>query len=418
LASTYDSDVAVRWNELLYSRIKAEGIAPPPAARIYAYSNIALYESIVAGMPDHQTLQAQLNAFPAGTIPAPVALPHHWPTVANRTLALLAAGFLGAGSDAPIATLEGDLQTPFSAAQPADVITRSQAYGDAVAAAVLAWAATDGSADPCTFAPTVPPASGGWTPVPPATGVGAFACWGSVRTFVVADGLECAPVPPPTWSSSTSSAWYAQALLVYNTTGDAGANLTTDQNDIARYWADNATATGTPGGHWIAITCQLSAEEPLMLDRSAEAFARVGLAIHDAFVTCWKEKFTSYLMRPITYIQQFINGVGDPTWDPLIGTPNFPTYSSGHSTQSGAAATVLTQMFGVISFTDTCHSRLNPGQGLPADRAFTSFYDAAAEAALSRMYGGIHYAFDNYEGFDSGVCVGNTVSSQVQFLAP
>src|SRR6185503_4298643 len=107
---------------------------------------------------------------------------------------------------------------------------------------------------------------------------------------------------------------------------------------IANYWGDAATVTGTPPGHWVAITCQMSTDMPLALDRSAEAFARVGIAVADSFTTCWKEKYTSYLQRPVTYIRDNI----DATWDPVLGTPNFPTYISGHSTQSGAAAAVLT----------------------------------------------------------------------------
>jgi membrane-associated phospholipid phosphatase len=200
---------------------------------------------------------------------------------------------------------------------------------------------------------------------------------------------------------------------MYNLTGDAGANLTADQAAIAQYWADNATVTGTPAGHWIAIACQVSADEALTLDVSAEAFARLGLAVADAFITCWQEKFTSYLLRPATYIRDNI----DASWDPLVGTPNFPTYISGHSTQSGAAATVLTHMFGTYAFTDTCHSRLDTmTMGLPPDRSFASFNEAASEAAVSRLYAGIHYTFDNYDGVDSGTCVGTVHNSTLKFV--
>lgn len=416
LTATFDSDVAVQWHETLYTRIRLTGTNPPRAARVFGYSGVALYEAVVHGMPEHQSLQGQLNGLPAATLPEPTAgVAYDWAIAANRALAVVSNGLVPSSTaefDAQEAALLAALETGVDTA----IVDRSVDYGDALGNAILAWAATDGTAlqADCqtNWVAPVPPNLGGWTPVS-GSAQPLLPCWGDMRTFVVTDGDECEPVGPPPFSTSTSSPWYAQSLLVYNTTGDAGANLTQDQNDIARYWADNASATGTPPGHWVAITCQLAADEALTLDVSAEAFARVGMAVADAFVTCWKEKYTSYLQRPATYIRDNI----DANWDPLLGTPNFPTYTSGHSSQSGAAAAVLTEMFGAYAFTDTCHSRLNPTAGLPADRSFSSFTEAANEAAVSRMYGGIHYAFDNYDGIDSGVCVGTVHNSTLRFLA-
>lgn len=417
LTSTFDSDVAVQWNETIYTRIRLTGTNPPRASRAFAYTGVALYEAVVHGMPGYQSLQGQLNGLPAATLPEPTAgAVYDWAIAANRALNVVSNGLI-AGSTAEFDAQEASLLATLSTGVDTAVVDRSVDFGDALGAAILVWAGTDGTAlqADCqtNWVAPVPPNAGGWTPVS-GSAQPLLPCWGDMRTFVVTDGDECEPVGPPPFSTSTSSPWYAQALVVYSTTGDAGAGLTTDQNNIARYWADNASATGTPPGHWVAITCQVASDEALTLDVSAEAFARVGLAVADAFITCWKEKYTSYLMRPATYIRANI----DAGWDPLIGTPNFPTYTSGHSTQSGAAATVLTQMFGAYPFTDTCHSRLNPTAGLPADRTFAGFTDAANEAAVSRLYGGIHYAFDNYDGIDSGVCVGTVQNSTLQFLAP
>lgn len=415
-ASTFDSDVAIQWHELFYKRVKATGMNPPLASRMFGYAGVALYESILPGMPDHRTLQGQLNAFPAGTIPQPDDEKHHWPTVANRALAVIGASFFPT-STTEINALENQFLTEFEATQSDAVIARSVAHGEAVANAVLAWAATDGIANQAAcgaaYVPPVLPAAGGWTPVAPATGVGLLPCWGDMRTFAVDDTSECSPIGAPAFSTATTSAWFAQALLVYNTTGDNGANLSADQLAIANYWSDGATATGTPPGHWVAITCQMADELPLKLDRSAEAFARVGIAVADAFTTCWKAKFIAYLVRPVTYIRANI----DAGWDPLLLTPNFPTYTSGHSSQSGAAAMVLTDMLGPVAFTDSCHSRLNPELSF-VDRSFQSFSEAAAEAAKSRLYGGIHYEFDNVDGSDSGECVGSIINANVHFLKP
>lgn len=413
-ASTFAPDVATGWFDLLYTSVKSTSTAPPPASRIYGYASLALYESIVPGLRDHQTLQEQLVAFPAGTIPTPVNSVHHWPTVANRALAVVAASFLP-GSQVEIDALESANLATYSATQSQAVIDRSVQHGEDVANAILTWAAGDGFADlaACNAAFVAPldPANGGWVPTGPNQGVGAFPCWGTLRTFAVTDSDECPAVGPPAYSTSNTSAYYGQAIVVYGTTGDAGASLTPEQDAIARFWADNPGATGTPGGHWISIVRVLAEAEGLKLDVVAEAYARVGIAIHDAFITCWRTKFDVYLQRPVTYIQANI----DPAWDPLLTTPGFPAYASGHSTQSGAAAAVLTGQFGPLAFTDTTHTDLNPALALP-DRAFANFLDAANEAAASRLYGGIHWPFDNQDGFNQGQCIGEIIDTRVHFL--
>ncbi len=414
--STYDSNVPVQWFELLYNRVRDTSTNPPRASRAFAYTGVALYEAVVHGMPEHQTLQGQLQGLPADTLPGPTAgQVYDWSIAANRALSVVSNGTIPSSTtefDALEAALLADLEVGVADA----VVDRSVLYGDELGNAILAWAATDGTAlqADCqtNWVAPIDPINGGWVPV---SGIAQplLPCWGQMRTFVVSDSLECAPVGAPAYSTLTSSAFYAHALVLYNTTGLDGANLNPDQADIAEYWADNPTATGTPPGHWVAIACQVAATETLTLDVSAETFARLGMALADSFITCWQEKYTSYLLRPATYIRDNI----DPLWNPLIGTPNFPTYISGHSTQSGAAAVVLSHMFGTYAFTDTCHSRLDTGTVLPADRSFASFSEAASEAAVSRLYGGIHYLFDNYDGIDSGVCIGTVHNSTLQFLA-
>jgi PAP2 superfamily len=143
---------------------------------------------------------------------------------------------------------------------------------------------------------------------------------------------------------------------------------------------------------------------------AAEAYARGGSAVTDAFIQCWYTKYLSNLQRPVTYIQDYIDG----TRLPYITTPPFPTYTSGHSTQSGAAAAVLTAMFGIKAFTDTTHTDhdLMPSQ---EPRSFSSFDEAAEEAVVSRLYGGIHFPFDNDDGLTSGQCIGRAIIDRVHF---
>jgi len=219
-------------------------------------------------------------------------------------------------------------------------------------------------------------------------------------------GAECRPPGHPAFSTETGSEFYAAALEVYNT----NLALTAEQKTIADFWADNAGATGTPPGHWIAIVGQLARNDGLSLMAAAEAYARVGIAVTDAFIGCWNTKYLYNLQRPVTYIQNNIDAI----WLPYLVTPNFPTYISGHSTQSGAAATMLTDMFGIVSFIDTIradHSLLPP---LPP-RTFDSFNDAASEAAISRLYAGIHFSFDNNDGLASGRCISQIINQNLHF---
>jgi len=195
-------------------------------------------------------------------------------------------------------------------------------------------------------------------------------------------------------------------LKVYNTS----QNPTDEQATIARYWADNPGATGTPPGHWVAIVGRLARTHDLSLMAAAEAYARVGLAVADAFIGCWQTKYTYNLLRPVTYIQNLI----DPDWKPLLVTPSFPSYTSGHSTQSGAVAKVLTDQLGILIFTDTVFADhdLTP---LLKPRTFTSFEEAAEEAAVSRLYAGIHYPFDNNNGLAQGWCIGQIILERIAF---
>ena len=188
-----------------------------------------------------------------------------------------------------------------------------------------------------------------------------------------------------------------EALEVYQTV----KNLTAEQQEIARYWSDDAGKTGTPPGHAISVLTQVVRDQHLSLDAAAEAYARLGIAEADAFISCWQTKFATNVVRPITYINQVI----DPSWTSPITTPPFPEYTSGHSVQSAAAATVLTALFGDdLAFTDHTHDALGF-----APRSYSSFFDMANEAAMSRLYGGIHYRSAIDAGLEQGQCIGQRV---------
>src|SRR5262249_944166 len=168
------------------------------------------------------------------------------------------------------------------------------------------------------------------------------------------------------------------------------------------FWADDPFRTATPAGHSISILTQVLEQENATLDVAAEAYAKLGIALADAFITCWKAKYEYNLIRPVTYIQRVI----DSSWSPPLTTPPFPEYPSGHSVESGAAAAVLTSIFGqAYAFTDHTHDEWGL---LPC--SFPSFNAFAKEAALSRMYGGIHFRSAIEKGLEQGSCVFDRVN--------
>jgi hypothetical protein len=402
------SEVASVWFDQLYDLVKTEQITAPPASRIYGLAAITLYEAIVPGSREHRSLVGQLNALTS--VPQPARhRRYHWPTVANSAFATAIRALFPDASPAvreAIDALEHSFTVAFRARVRPLVYVRSVVHGRAVADAVLAWAMTDGFAalHDCPYTPPV--GLGLWEPTPPAFAPPLEPCWGQLRPFVLASGDACAPPPPPAYAEDPASEFYALGLEVYTTS----VHLTEEQRTIARYWADSSGTTGTPPGHWIAIVGQLARNNGLSLMAAAEAYVRVGLAVADAFISCWHTKYTYNLLRPETYITHLI----DPTWLPLIITPGFPAYTSGHATQSGAAATVLTDMFGMKAFTDTLHQdhHLEP----PLEpRRFGSFEEAAEEAAMSRLYAGIHYPFDNDQGLAQGRCVGHVIVNRILF---
>ena len=407
-ADLFSSTVAWTWFEQLYDTVKAERTTPPPASRVYGSTAVALYESLVDGTRKNRSLVGQLSDL--DSVPRPSRhKDYHWPTVANAVLADTIRGLYPTISQASLDAINGLEQShasQFAERVSRNVYERSVAHGRAVAAAILDWASTDGFStfDNCAYVPA--PVAGAWEPTPPSFSPNRLQpCWGFIRQMVMAAG-ECPPPVHPAFSTAPSSEFYAAGQEVYA----VGLGLTVEQKMIADYWSDGPGATGTPPGHWMAIVSQIARNDDLSLAAAAEAYARVGIAVHDAFIACWDAKYIYNLQRPVTYINEHF----DAAWLPYIVTPVFPAYTSGHSTQSGAAATVLTDLFGAMKFKDTTH--IDHGLVPPQEpRRFWSFDEAAAEAAVSRLYGGIHYTFDHQAGLASGQCIGRTISERVDF---
>lgn len=381
--------------------------SPPVASRSFAYLSVIAYETAAAGRGSLQTMAGQLN----GLTPPPqreAGKAYDEAVVMQAAMAFAVKAFFGntgpTGQRA-MAAVEKKLAARVSEGVAPDVAARSEAYGRAVAEHILKWSQDDGGAVienlgfPLQYQLTEGPAH--WVPTS-TIAVQQFPLlpnWGKNRPFAMPSGKACPLPPPPAYSEDKASEFYKQALEVYETT----KNLTGEQRIIARFWSDDPMLSPTPPGHWISIALEILDRDNSDLVTSVDALMRLSVAIADGFIGCWDTKYQYDLLRPVTYIRRVI----DAKWEPLLITPPFPEYPSGHSTQSGAAATVLTAIFGEgFAFTDATHER----DGL-APRRFPDFWAAAREAGISRLYGGIHFRAAIDLGLEQGRCIGEYVNA-------
>ncbi len=408
-AATYEATPVVAWFDLSTELVKeTPGFTPPVAARVFGYLGVALYETVQPGMPGYQTLAGQLNELEAMPRPDPLAR-YNWLLAANSALATTMRWHFPTTSPenlAAIDTLEQQIAREYGRHVDAVTAERSVAWGSAVADAIHNWSISDGGHEgyarnfPEGY--EAPSGRGLWVSTPPRYSRAMLPYRGGNRPFAVADPEACPAPPPPDFSNQPHTPFYAEALEVYETVRHA----TPEQTEIARFWADNPGETSTPPGHWISITGQVLTERAQSLDVAAETYAKMGVVLADSFIVCWRTKYIYNLIRPVTYIQLVIDaGWNTPEITNPVPTPPFPEYTSGHSVQSSAAATVLTSLFGDgYHFVDHTHDTL----GL-APRAYSSFQAAAEEAAISRLYGGIHYRSAIEQGLAQGRCVASKV---------
>jgi len=403
-ANRFDSYVAQSWYNLMMKLIvETPGHTPPIVARSFGYTGVTLYEAIAGEMANHNSLVGQLNGL--NSVPErKYGNSYFAPLTANAALARIIKDlFLNSSVDnlGRIDSLESAIVKSYNGKISQEIIMRSRDYGHAVADAIYNWSRTDGGDQaylnifPADYVPPVGVSK--WVPTPPLYQPAMLPYWGNNRLMLSADEVGAVdPPPPPAFSTSPGSAFYDAAYEVYNT----GVHLTPEQTTIALYWAD-AAATVTPPGHNIAIALQMIRNKNLNLYQAAILLSKVGIALNDAGIVCWRAKYKWNLLRPVTFIQKYI----DPSWMPLIGTPPFPSYTSGHSTFSEATAAILSKEIGnQVSFTDS--SGMLYGFLL---RSFSNFNDYAKEAAISRLYGGIHYRFDNESGFNCGQLIAMNV---------
>jgi hypothetical protein len=398
----YGAEVPVAYYDLSFKLSKRTGgITPPVQARIFAYMGLALYESLVAGMPRHRSIARHLNGI--GELPKAHG-DYYWPLVASAAMAEVMRGLWGDATSVAaqnIADIDA-LEAQFAAAATdvhRSLGRRSIDFGHAVGAAIFETSKDDGEHRAyLTNFPTsyVPPVGAGlWVPLPGQTALQPF--WRDMMTPFVSPGAACDPGPPPAYSEVLGSNFYNQAFEVY----DVSTHLTVEQLSIAQFWADGPGTIGGPG-HSLSTTSQVLVQVGANLAQAAETFARVGHSHADALLTCWFSKYQYNLIRPITYIRNVL----DPAYSTPLPTPPFPEYTSAHSAQTAAALSTLQILFGDIGYTDHTHDV----DGF-APRTFASLSDSMLETGISRLYGGIHYRAAIFDGFAQGRCVSAKVNA-------
>jgi len=391
--------------------------SPPVASRIYVYASIAAYEALLHDHPEYRSLAGQLHDLEEAPQPEagaeycfPLASMHAFLTVGRQLIF----------SEDKVEAFQNELYQEFRDLQmPGAVYERSLAYGDAVAAHVMDWASEDMYHETRTYPKysiTDDPAK--WQPTPPDYMDGIEPHWREIRTLVIDSAGQFTPPPPTEFSLEPESRFMKETMEVYEALQVDDASEAAERKAIADFWDCNpyvshhtghvmyATKKITPGGHWIGIAKIASQDAGADLMQSVEAYTLTSIALFDGFISCWDEKYRSNLVRPETVINRYI----DEDWLPALQTPPFPEHTSGHSVISRAAAVALTHVYGDnFSFLDTTEEPY----GLPA-RDYNSFLEASSEAAVSRLYGGIHYRPAIDYGVEQGERVGEFVVQHVQ----
>jgi hypothetical protein len=394
-AAVASADVILDWNRELLSSVAADAVAPPRASRMMAMVHVAQYEAVNSVSRTHRAFTSYIDCHDAVSKEAAAA------TAARDVLASL--------FPARTAQYNALLATQLAAIAEGAEKANGLSLGQTAAARILGMRSNDGSAT--VVVDNGSNEIGKWRPTPPGNATGLLPNWPNVTPWTMTSGSQFRPSAPP----ALNSAEYATAYNEVKRLGGAtSTDRTAEQTGIARMWAAGG-GTVTPPGMWNQIAAQISTARGLSIDENARLFAMLGVGVADAAVVAWDAKYEYDLWRPITGIQLGdLDGndatQGDASWNSLLATPPFPAFTSGHSTFSAVSAEILASFFGTdaISFTSA-------GAGIT--RGFDSLNAAAEEAGMSRIYGGIHWQFDNTAGLSSGRDLGRYIAANF-FLVP
>lgn len=402
-AKKYSADVAIQWINLQQTLVKTTpGFDPLVTARSFSFSGLALYESIVMGMPGYNSVAApRMNINLNGIHKHPTI---YWPASANAAMAYMLKNLFANTSAAnmtKIDSLESAFTVQFQQMTQTSILNQSAEYGKTIATKIFEWSKTDGgheaylSATNSSYVPPIGP--GRWVPTSPTALNPIRPYWGNNRSFVYNSAPMTLSPPPPAYSENPESDFYKGVNEVYATS----LSLTPDEINVVKTWGDIPGNYGTTG-HYTHIATQLIQENGFKLDEAALTYAKHGVAIYEATISVFKAKYTYNLIRPISVIRDVM---GHTSWNTIIGTPPHPEYPSAHATIGGASYVVLESIFGKnYSFTDRTHEHLF------GVRSYNNLKAYAVEASYSRVLGGIHYNFSAKAGLAQGEKVGYLVN--------
>ncbi len=397
-----NGDLAIAWYKLQLKIIlnANPAISPTVVARIFGYEGIGLYESVRHGVINSVSLNTFLYQMPS--MPDIENKSYSWSVSANGALANLVRSMypnLTPQIKATIDSLESIYNDKLKPNIESAVFDRSKAYGYSIAAAIFNWSKTDND-NQSNAGYVIPVFDGAWIPTPPAFALPAAPFLGNARPLLQDDAQGVAPAVPFPYSEDPASDFYKMVKDVY----DVSLTLTAEQKSIALFWNDIGVNKGyTPPGHSISILNLILEKEQANLSLASEAYAKIGIALREATILCWRSKYTYNLIRPVSYIRKVIN----PNWLPLIGTPPHPEYPAAHAYVTSSAMQALTGLFGNnYPIQDNTYNFLGF-----SPRSYASLNDAATESGMSRRFGGIHYLRSIQTGLTLGTALGTRVAN-------
>lgn len=394
----------------LESAIVNDFFSPPVASRIYVYPNIAAYECIISKEKSYNSI---LNITDSLNEEELLLMDKNKNKTSVYAFYFVAKNMVYSSNIIDQAIVEFDSLLKDSN-MPETRINKIKQLAQKISKHVLNFAKDDGYNQMRSASKyLIQDKEYSWKPTPPDYSDALEPHWSELRSFTLDSSSQFRPIKPTEINFEKNSKFYTELIEVYN----AVNNLDSNTVEIAKFWDCNPIVPKhhghltfsekklTPGGHWVNIGRNSMIKESFDIKETSYSYTLLSIAIHDAFISCWDEKYHSNYIRPITIIQNNI----DSKWSPILLTPNFPEYPSGHSVVSSSASTILTYLFGEnYSFIDS--TEVPYGM---SPRLFTSFYHASEEAAISRLYGGIHFrpAIDN--GIEQGKKIGKHVLSTI-----
>jgi hypothetical protein len=421
-ANMFDGDQLItEWYDVLNTCVfRSPGFSEPVAVRAYAYTSVALYESIVPGLPENTSLVGQLNGLTSIPRPDTAGKRFHWSLVANASIAEMARNLFANAPASVRSTIDSMEQKQYNdrivLTKESDMSERSVSYGKEVAKAVFEWAKTDGGHDadkdnyPTGY--TAPTNSGAWIPTPPDNKTTPMLhTWGKNRTMILQSGnpLQGMNVPsPPTFSTDKNSDFYKEAQTVYTTVKNAPLS----QRSLVRFWRGVSGVAYSQPSHIFSLLSQLIRTGPYRMDETIELYTRMAITLNDGCIACFNGKFNNSLQRPISFIQQNI----DRSWnrgsitDPVV-TPATPEFISDNALGAVAAITIIKEKFGnSMFFTDRTGKLYGMGE-----RDYASFTEIQNEMIRAERYSGTQFPFSITAGEQLGSQVAQAVKAKLRF---